>query len=76
MNDDWRIMWSYTETANFKAISHSYMWGSPVSVPIIKIVLSEIQEIQHEFYYFSVYVCIHVCAVGATREGGGVVAKN
>jgi len=64
-------MWSYTETANFKAISSSYMRGSPVPVPIIKIVPSEIQEIQHAFCYFSVYVC----AVGMRRVGG-VVAAN
>jgi len=60
-------MWIYTETAKIKAISSSYMWDSPVPVQIITIVPSEIQEIQHAFCYFSVYVC----AVGVRREGGG-----
>jgi len=72
-------MWSYTEKDNFKAISSSYMRDSPVPVPIIKLVPSKMQEVQHVFCYFSVYVC----AVGVRREreraregGVGVVAEN
>jgi len=54
---------------NFKAISSSYIGGSPVPVPIIKLVPSEMQEIQHAFCYFFVYVC--AVGVRREREGGG-----
>jgi len=48
------------------------MRDSPIPVPIIKIVPSEIQEIQHAFCYFSVYMC----AVGVRMGEGGVVAEH